>query len=92
MPQERVSPYGIDADWTKLYVDGEWRESESGETIDVEDPSCSETATVDEMAITGISLLGLPNSSAKRIDVSTILCGILGRYSRGRLPVEVGVR
>ncbi|GGN22000.1 aldehyde dehydrogenase family protein [Halarchaeum nitratireducens] len=33
------------ADWNALYVDGEWRESESGETIDVEDPSTREVIT-----------------------------------------------
>jgi aldehyde dehydrogenase (NAD+) len=37
----------IDADWTALYVDGEWTDSESGETIAVEDPSTRESfATV----------------------------------------------
>jgi len=47
MSQERTSAYGIDADWSRLYVDGEWCESASGETIDVEDPSTRETvATV----------------------------------------------
>jgi aldehyde dehydrogenase (NAD+) len=32
-----------DADWSELYVDGEWREAEDGETIAVEDPSTRET-------------------------------------------------
>ncbi|ELY98940.1 aldehyde dehydrogenase [Natrialba aegyptia DSM 13077] len=41
------SPYGIDADWNRLYIDGEWREAASGATIDVADPSTRETvATV----------------------------------------------
>ncbi|ELY96832.1 aldehyde dehydrogenase [Natrialba taiwanensis DSM 12281] len=41
------SPYGIDADWDQLYIDGEWREAASGTTIDVADPSTRETvATV----------------------------------------------
>jgi len=35
----------IEADWNALYVGGEWRESESGETIDVEDPSTREVVT-----------------------------------------------
>nr|WP_083860878.1 aldehyde dehydrogenase family protein [Natrialba asiatica] len=41
------SPYGIDADWNRLYIDGEWREATNGATIDVADPSTRETvATV----------------------------------------------
>ncbi|WP_435181894.1 aldehyde dehydrogenase family protein [Halorussus sp. AFM4] len=32
----------IDADWSALYVDGEWTPSESGETLAVEDPSTRE--------------------------------------------------
>ncbi|NNC24948.1 aldehyde dehydrogenase family protein, partial [Salinisphaera sp. USBA-960] len=35
----------IDAEWDELYIDGEWRASESGETIDVEDPSTREVVT-----------------------------------------------
>ena len=32
-----------DADWSELYVDGEWREAAGGDTIAVEDPSTRET-------------------------------------------------
>ncbi|SDY08417.1 aldehyde dehydrogenase family protein [Halobellus clavatus] len=39
MALEGQSPYSIDADWNKLYIDGEWVESESGESTPVEDPS-----------------------------------------------------
>nr|WP_323174169.1 aldehyde dehydrogenase family protein [Natrialba sp. PRR66] len=47
MGQQMESPYGIDADWNRLYIDGEWREAASGATIDVADPSTRETiATV----------------------------------------------
>ncbi|NIC00624.1 aldehyde dehydrogenase family protein [Halobacterium sp. R2-5] len=37
-----MSDFSIDADWSELYVDGEWTPAESGETIDVEDPSTRE--------------------------------------------------
>jgi aldehyde dehydrogenase (NAD+) len=40
-----VTDLSIDANWDELYVDGEWRPSESGETIAVENPSTRETAT-----------------------------------------------
>jgi aldehyde dehydrogenase (NAD+) len=40
-----MTDLSIDADWDELYVDGEWRASESGETIAVEDPSTRETVT-----------------------------------------------
>ncbi|ELZ40006.1 aldehyde dehydrogenase [Halorubrum californiense DSM 19288] len=40
-----MSDLSIDAAWDELYVDGEWRASESGETIAVEDPSTRETVT-----------------------------------------------
>ena len=43
MVQESLPRYSIDADWSQMYIDGEWRESESGETIAVEDPSTRET-------------------------------------------------
>ena len=43
MAQEQTSAYGIDADWSELYVGGEWRAAESGETFDVDDPSTRET-------------------------------------------------
>ena len=33
----------IDTDWNALYIDGEWREADGGETIAVEDPSTRET-------------------------------------------------
>ncbi|WP_129116037.1 aldehyde dehydrogenase family protein [Halegenticoccus tardaugens] len=47
MARGQPAAYGIDADWSRLYVDGEWRNSASGKTIDVEDPSTRETvATV----------------------------------------------
>jgi aldehyde dehydrogenase (NAD+) len=45
MAQEGLSRYSIDADWDRLYIDGEWRESAGGETIPVEDPSTRETVT-----------------------------------------------
>ncbi|GGN08614.1 aldehyde dehydrogenase family protein [Halarchaeum nitratireducens] len=35
----------IDAEWDKLYIDGEWTDSESGETIPNEDPSTREVFT-----------------------------------------------
>jgi aldehyde dehydrogenase (NAD+) len=38
-----VDDIAIDADWNALYIDGEWTESESGESIAVEDPSTRET-------------------------------------------------
>ncbi|GAA0655967.1 aldehyde dehydrogenase family protein [Salarchaeum japonicum] len=38
-----MSEYTIDADWSDLFIDGEWVESESGDTIAVEDPSTRET-------------------------------------------------
>jgi len=34
-----------DTDWSELYIDGEWREAEGGDTIAVEDPSTRETFT-----------------------------------------------
>jgi len=37
-----VTNYSIDADWTSLYIDGEWVDGDSGETIAVEDPSTRE--------------------------------------------------
>ncbi|WP_148294591.1 aldehyde dehydrogenase family protein, partial [Halarchaeum acidiphilum] len=37
-----MAEFSIDADWNALYIDGEWRASESGDTIDVEDPSTRE--------------------------------------------------
>ncbi|WP_044958014.1 aldehyde dehydrogenase family protein, partial [Halarchaeum acidiphilum] len=37
-----TTEFSIDADWDALYIDGEWRASESGDTIDVEDPSTRE--------------------------------------------------
>ncbi|TKX74912.1 aldehyde dehydrogenase family protein [Halorubrum sp. GN11_10-6_MGM] len=40
-----MTDLSIDADWDEIYVDGEWRASESGETIAVEDPSTRETVT-----------------------------------------------
>lgn len=47
MSQPQSLPYGIDGDWSYLYINGEWRESESRATIDVEDPSTRKTvATV----------------------------------------------
>ena len=39
MPTE----FAIDADWNALYIDGEWTDSEDGESIDVADPSTRET-------------------------------------------------
>ncbi|RDZ34241.1 MULTISPECIES: aldehyde dehydrogenase family protein [unclassified Haloferax] len=38
-----VDDIATDADWNALYIDGEWTESESGESIAVEDPSTRET-------------------------------------------------
>ncbi|MBX0298106.1 aldehyde dehydrogenase family protein [Haloarcula nitratireducens] len=38
-----VNDIATDADWNALYIDGEWTESESGESIAVEDPSTRET-------------------------------------------------
>ncbi len=35
----------LDATWDRLYIDGEWRPSDSGETIAVEDPSTREPIT-----------------------------------------------
>ncbi|MFB6091903.1 MAG: aldehyde dehydrogenase family protein [Haloquadratum sp.] len=43
MALEGQSGYSIDDDWSRLYIGGEWREPESGETIDDEDPSTRET-------------------------------------------------
>ncbi len=40
-----ASDLTIDADWNALYIDGEWRTAEGGETIAVEDPSTRETVT-----------------------------------------------
>ncbi|GAB7013350.1 aldehyde dehydrogenase family protein [Halolamina salina] len=37
--------FTIDADWASQYIDGEFVPSESGETIDVEDPSTREIVT-----------------------------------------------
>ena len=45
MALEGQSRYSIDADWNKLYIDGEWIESESGESTPVEDPSTREVVT-----------------------------------------------
>ncbi|WP_123538622.1 aldehyde dehydrogenase family protein [Halosimplex salinum] len=45
MAQEGLSRYSIDADWSELYVGGEWRAGASGETIDVEDPSTRTVVT-----------------------------------------------
>ena len=45
MALEGQSRYSIDADWNKLYIDGEWVESESGESTPVEDPSTREVVT-----------------------------------------------
>ncbi|MFC7078737.1 aldehyde dehydrogenase family protein [Haloarcula halophila] len=45
MAQDSLSRYSIDADWSTHYIGGEWVESESGETLDVTDPSTRETVT-----------------------------------------------
>ncbi|MDB2239009.1 aldehyde dehydrogenase family protein [Halorubrum ezzemoulense] len=45
MAQEGLSRYSIDADWSAHYIGGEWRESNSGATMAVEDPSTRETVT-----------------------------------------------
>jgi aldehyde dehydrogenase (NAD+) len=45
MAQEGLSRYSIDADWDRLYIDGEWRAGDSGETMPVEDPSTRQTVT-----------------------------------------------
>jgi aldehyde dehydrogenase (NAD+) len=37
--------FTIDADWANQYIDGKFVESESGDTIDVEDPSTREVVT-----------------------------------------------
>ncbi|GGM62366.1 aldehyde dehydrogenase (NAD+) [Halarchaeum rubridurum] len=37
--------FSVDAEWDKLYIGGEWTESESGETIPNEDPSTREVFT-----------------------------------------------
>jgi aldehyde dehydrogenase (NAD+) len=38
-----VDTISIESDWNALYIDGDWVEGESGETIAVEDPSTRET-------------------------------------------------
>ncbi|MFC7203285.1 aldehyde dehydrogenase family protein [Haloferax namakaokahaiae] len=38
-----VDGISLDTDWNALYINGEWTESESGETIAVEDPSTRES-------------------------------------------------
>lgn len=43
MAQQGLSRYSIDSDWSRLFIAGEWRESEDGETFAVEDPSTRET-------------------------------------------------
>jgi aldehyde dehydrogenase (NAD+) len=40
-----VPDASIDADWNRLYIDGEWVDSESDETLSVEDPSTREEVT-----------------------------------------------
>ncbi|WP_254274460.1 aldehyde dehydrogenase family protein [Haloarcula marina] len=45
MAQDSLSRYSIDADWSSLYIGGEWQASDSGETIAVEDPSTREVVT-----------------------------------------------
>ncbi|WP_324760777.1 aldehyde dehydrogenase family protein [Haloarcula sp. GH36] len=45
MAQDSLSRYSIDADWSTHYIGGEWVESESGDTLDVTDPSTRETVT-----------------------------------------------
>ncbi|MBX0325461.1 aldehyde dehydrogenase family protein [Halomicroarcula sp. F13] len=45
MAQDSLSRYSIDADWSSLYIGGEWRASDSGDTIAVTDPSTRETVT-----------------------------------------------
>ncbi len=47
MAQETAAtPFGIDADWNSVYIDGEWRDGSSG-SLDVENPATRETvATV----------------------------------------------
>jgi aldehyde dehydrogenase (NAD+) len=45
MAQESLSRYSIGTDWSALYIDGEWRESDSGDTIPVKDPSIREKVT-----------------------------------------------
>jgi aldehyde dehydrogenase (NAD+) len=42
MALEGQSKFSIDADWSNLYIDGEWVDSESGELTPVEDPSTRE--------------------------------------------------
>ncbi len=42
MALEGRSRFSIDADWDKLYIDGEWVDAESGELMPVEDPSTRE--------------------------------------------------
>lgn len=45
MAQEAKSRYRIDADWSAQYIDGEWRESTSKDSIPVDDPSTRESVT-----------------------------------------------
>ncbi|WP_262177467.1 aldehyde dehydrogenase family protein [Haloarcula laminariae] len=45
MAQDSLSRYSIDADWSDHYIGGEWRGSDSGETMAVMDPSTRETVT-----------------------------------------------
>ena len=45
MAQDSLSRYSIDADWSAHYIGGEWVPSESGDTIEVADPSTRETVT-----------------------------------------------
>ncbi|SEA21097.1 aldehyde dehydrogenase (NAD+) [Haloplanus vescus] len=40
-----MADFSIDADWDALFIDGEWTDAASGETIAVEDPSTRETVT-----------------------------------------------
>ena len=45
MALEGQSQYSIDADWSNLYIGGEWRDAADGETVAVEDPSTREPVT-----------------------------------------------
>lgn len=45
MALEGQSGYSIDDDWSQLYIDGEWVDCDSGQTLAVEDPSTRETVT-----------------------------------------------
>jgi aldehyde dehydrogenase (NAD+) len=45
MAQHHASKFSIDAEWNALYINGEWVDSDSDDTIAVTDPTTRETVT-----------------------------------------------